>query len=191
MNISRSSSKPSRRVLATLPLAALILAVFVGSALAAATNLVKNGSMEKDANGNGIPNNWTGNGLTPADKRVCNQSYVGSCSFKMVLDGSPKELYQNVTFVGSAGDEFNLSVWTKGKEINSGAGVASIYVYFYLTAGGTDQWAFALPDGTSPWTLRQLTATAGGDYNAMLVGLLSDSAESGKFWFDKVKLVGP
>ena len=72
----------ARRVLRALLLAAIAVALFAGSAVAAGGNLVKNGSFEKDSNGDGIPNSWVGANLTPADKRVCNQSYAGTCSFK-------------------------------------------------------------------------------------------------------------
>src|SRR3972149_4301150 len=107
--------KPNRRVFGTLLLAAFAVALIAGSALAASTNLVKNGSFEKDGNGDGIPNDWNGVNLTLADKRVCNQSKAGSCSFKAVGDGTTKYLYQVIAVSGGSGNEFNLSAWTKGK----------------------------------------------------------------------------
>ena len=56
MNIPRHASAERRATLSFLVLAVLVLAVFVGSALAASTNLVKNGSFEKDSDHDGIPN---------------------------------------------------------------------------------------------------------------------------------------
>ena len=95
---------PTRRVLASLLLAAFGVAALAGSALAA--SLVKNGSFEKDSNGDGIPNNWLGNfNFTPADKRVCNQSHAGTCSFRLVGDGNNKFLSQELAISGIDGDQ--------------------------------------------------------------------------------------
>jgi len=47
-------SKPNRRVFAAMLLMALAVAVIAGSALAATSNLVKNGSFEKDTDGDGL-----------------------------------------------------------------------------------------------------------------------------------------
>ncbi|HLE73111.1 MAG TPA: hypothetical protein VI688_02590, partial [Anaerolineales bacterium] len=64
MSISNHTSHSlgtRRGPLGLLVLAAIILAIFTASAqstLAATANLVKNGSFEKDTNGDGIPNSW-------------------------------------------------------------------------------------------------------------------------------------
>jgi hypothetical protein len=184
------TSKPGRRVFTAL-LLAVILAVLAGSALAAA--LVKNGSFEKDSNGDGLPNNWEGSSLTLADKRVCNQSYAGSCSFKMVGDGTEKQLSQFISISGFEGDQFTFKVWTKGKNIVNGIGAAAVSVQIYYTDGDPpyDYWFFPTPAGTTPWTLHQLTATADRTYDAIAIIFQMYPAVTGKIWFDKVKLVGP
>jgi hypothetical protein len=175
--------------LAALLLATFGVAILAASALAASGNLVKNGSFEKDSNGDGIPNSWNPGGLTPADKRVCNQSYAGMCSFKMIADGGNKTFYTQIAVSGLAGDEFNLSAWTKGKNIVYGAGVTQVVVLFYHTGGGSSESLFDIPEGNSPWTLRQFSgATAAADYNTIVI-TLRVTAGSGKMWLDKVKLV--
>jgi len=175
-----------RAALAAFLLAGLAVAIVAGNALAASTNLVKNGSFEKDSNGDGVPNQWTGINLTPADKRVCNQSKAGSCSFKMVGDGTTKYLYQVIAVSGGSGNEFNLSAWTKGKNITGG--LAYVYVQFNHTGGGDNNVLITIPAGTSPWTLRQEPATAAADFDSITIALQLN-ADSGKVWVDKVKLV--
>ena len=138
-----------------LLLVAIALAVAAGSALAAA--LVKNGSFEKDTNGDGFPNKWAGLNLTAGDKRVCNQSAAGQCSFKMVgngiADGPTKYFLQIVAVSGLDGDEFSLSFWTKGKEIVLGSGgFATVFVQFNWVGGGNNSHYFNTPAGTSAWT---------------------------------------
>jgi hypothetical protein len=187
MNIANFKLRGHR--VGLLVLTALILAVLVGSALAAG-KLVKNGSFERDNNGDGLPNKWAGGGLTAADKRVCNKSYGGSCSFKMVGDDTYKLLTQDIALSGLAGDEFTLSAWTKGKNIVDGGGYAAFNVGFSHTAGGGSfQWVDAMPEGSSPWTLRQLPVTAPENYDSMVVTLVV-VIDSGKVWFDKV-IVAP
>jgi len=183
-------SPPNRPILGALLLAAFAVAVFAGSALAAG-NLVKNGSFEKDSDGDGIPNKWVAGvfGLTLADKRVCNQSKAGSCSFKIVADGTIKQLTQEIVAGGLADNQYNLSAWTKGKTIVYGAGTAQVLVRFNHTDGSNNGWAFEIPAGTSPWTLRQFSpAVAFENFDSITI-ILEISADSGKLWVDKVKLV--
>ena len=175
-----------------LLLVAIALAVAAGSALAAA--LVKNGSFEKDTNGDGLPNKWAGLNLTAGDKRVCNQSAAGQCSFKMVgngiADGPTKYFLQIVAVSGLDGDEFSLSFWTKGKEIVLGSGgFATVFVQFNWVGGGNNSHYFNTPAGTSAWTLRNIPAAqALADYSSISVSFELD-ADSGKLWVDKVELV--
>ena len=187
MNIPRHASAARRATLSFLVLAVLVFAVFVGSALAA--NLVSNGGFETDSNGDGIPNKWgASGGITPADKRVCNQSYAGACSFKMVGDGDYKYLYQEITISGLALDEFTLSARVKGKDLDIGTGLARVRMAIHNTSGGYTNYEFALSEGTSPWNLYQVVGSASGDYDSIFI-YLELIADSGKVWFDKVKLV--
>jgi hypothetical protein len=167
--------------------AALAVAVVVGSALAA--SLVKNGSFEKDGNGDGIPNSWTPSNLTPSDKRVCNQSYTGTCSFKTVGDGTQKHLAQLIDLTGGAGDSFELTFWAKSKAIDLGATgtiVMLVRVYYDETTFAVDQ---DFSPGSSPWTKYVLEITAAEDYGLLVVELFQDDLVGGKLWVDKVKLV--
>ena len=188
--IPKHTSTSSRIALAAVLLAVLALAVLAGSALAAA--LVKNGSFEKDSNGDGIPDNWTPDSLTSSDKRVCNQSHVGACSFKMVGDGDAKFLYQVIDISGLAGDEFTLKAWTKGKNIvEGGIPTARAWIQFNPPGYPDGYYYVFIPPGNTPWTLRQLTVPAPEDYDSVTIGVEVLFTTSGKVWFDKVKLVGP
>jgi len=187
----KQTPQAGRALLPAGLLAALALAILVGSALAA-TNLVANGSFEKDTNGDGIPNKWAGISLTAADKRVCNQSYAGACSFKMVGDGNSKALYQIILISGVSGDQFNLVVWTKGKDIDYGGGNIGWGMYFHNPEDGLWYLGGGLgnsDDGSSPWTLSSLYVSATAPtFDAIKVQLFF-KADSGKAWFDKVKLL--
>ena len=183
----------SSRVLAALlcafGVAALAVAILAGSALAAGSNLVKNGSFEGGTHGNGIPNKWSGTNLTTADKRDCNQSAAGDCSFKMVGNGVSKLFKQEIAVGGLAGDEFTLSAWTKGKDVAFGGGEARVYVYFNHTDGSANSLQFGIPAGTTPWSSRYYSpATASENYDSIRIQI-QFSIDSGKIWVDKVKLV--
>ena len=184
--LARRGPRARRGVLATLLLA---LALIAGSALAAGGNLVKNGSFEGGTHGNGIPNKWSGTNLTNADKRVCNQSAAGDCSFKMVGNGVSKLFKQEIAVGGLAGDEFTLSAWTKGKDVVFGGGEARVYVYFNHTDGSANSLQFGIPAGTTPWSSRYYSpATASENYDSIRIQI-QFSIDTGKIWVDKVKLV--
>jgi hypothetical protein len=186
--VKSQQSTPTRRPIAAgLILAALAVAVLAGSALAAA--LVKNGSFEKDNNGDGIPNKWTTGGpITPADKRVCNQAQEGSCSFKMKADGSEKSLNQTLDISGLANADYTLSLWTKGKDLDLSGGAMRIFLTFAHTGGsGSTVHVIDVPAGSSPWTKRSVTGDSVADFEYINISVTT-FATSGKAWFDQVKL---
>ena len=192
MNITNRVPHSRRRLLPALLLAAFPLAVLAGSALAA--NLVANGSFEKDTNGDGIPNNWGTQDLDLADKRVCNQSYAGSCSFKFTDGGGTtanEAILQIINVSGSAGDTFTLSWWTKTRDLVNGGGYSIVRIYIDHTDGSFDgNESLPLSEGTTNWTKDQFSSQSTEPYDSIRVVIIYTS-EGGKTWFDKVKLVGP
>ena len=184
------SFRSGRRVLSTLLLAALTLVIFAGDTLnAQAYDLtkVKNKSFEKDTNGDGVPNSWTPSNLDPGDKRVCNQAYAGSCSFKLVTDGSIKYIWQETLYSsGPAGIIATLSAWTKGTGL-SGGGDVRVYMYFYYTGGGSDSYGFIIPSGTTAWTYHEASGAATEAFDSMDIYVYIDE-DAGKAWVDQVKL---
>ena len=177
-----------RAGLAALLLAAFAVAVVAGSALAA--NLVSNGSFENDSDMDGIPNKWFPGGLTPADKRVCNQSYAGVCSFRLVGDGGDKTINQVPLPSGNSGDTYTLTFWVKGKEIDNSSPHVYVALYFHHLDGTFDSTFEFVADGTTGWTKHTMSLTATADFDYIIV-LISMDQDNGKAWFDKVKLVGP
>jgi hypothetical protein len=161
--------------------------VLAGSALAA--NLVANSSFEKDSNGDGIPNNWVGHLLTPSDKRVCNQSYVGSCSFKLVGDGTAKSLYQGIPVTGGTGESYKFTFWIKAKYVSSGGDLA---IHFELLhSGGLDADIVeqVVPSGNTAWRKYVLNLTSTESYTQLYAYILAESGSGGVLWVDKVKVV--
>jgi len=186
--LAKGSPRPGRAAFAMWLLAGLAVATLAGSALAAGGNLVKNGSFEKDGNGDGIPNKWGDLGTTGLDKRVCNASAVGKCSFRMVGESVNKFLVQELAISGDASDDFDLSAWTRGKDLDL-TGNAQVIVFFNHTGGGVNQWSIGIPDGTSAWTFRLfIGASSTADFDSISVAIYN-SKVSGKMWVDKVKLV--
>jgi hypothetical protein len=188
MNSSLEAPKIARpTMVASLILAALILALVAGSALAAA--LVKNGSFEKDNNGDGIPNKWGASGsITSADKRVCNQAKAGSCSFKMSADGIEKSIFQTVAVSGFATADHTLALWTKGKDLDLSGGAMRIFLRFnHIGLVGSTNHIIDVPAGSSPWTKRSVTGASSADIESITISVIT-FATSGKAWFDQVKL---
>jgi hypothetical protein len=189
--IVRHPPAAGRAVLKTFLIVTLCFAFLAGSvdgASALTQPTVKNRSFEKDTDGNGIPNNWAKLFPKASDKRVCNQSYAGSCSFKMVGDGDNKKLFQvTLNSSGPAGRHALLSAYTKGKSIVNGGGSALVRVAFNHTDGSGNADYFQLPAGNSAWAFRSIVATATENYSSITIWL-EMSANSGKMWVDSVAL---
>jgi len=81
----------------------------------------------------------------------------------MVGDGNSKALYQIILISGVSGDQFNLVVWTKGKDIDYGGGNIGWGMYFHNPEDGLWYLGGGLgnsDDGSSPWTLSSLYVSA-------------------------------
>jgi hypothetical protein len=170
-----------------------MLAVFIGPQGAQAQGpaydltKVRNKFFEKDSNGDGIPNAWVPTEPNPGDKRGCNQSHSGSCSFKMVGNGTNSFLYRETLFsFGPAGVTATFSAWIRGKEL-IGAGASEVYMVFNHEDGSSNEGYITLTGGSSPWTFREESVVATELFVSMTVGLFTNE-DSGKVWFDKVKL---
>ena len=188
-SLAKYSFKPSRRFLAAVALSALAVAVLAGGALAA-QNHIFNGSFEQ-GNGSSAAG-WSDSGLTSSDGRVCNKSYVGSCSFKFVSDGSYKTLFQYYSVSGNQGDTYALSLWTKVKDVTIGSGTFIYSMRFHHSDGDGEQDGFdgGLTSATFPWIRFHGSDTASDAFDFITVTIIFDP-DAGKAWFDKVKLVGP
>ena len=187
-NVSKHSSKPGARAILVLLLVALAMAMLAGSALAAGGNLVKNASFEGGTHSIGIPNHWDDFSIVIDPKRVCNQSYVGECSLKVFMDGNEKLLQQLIFVGGNDGDTFKLDFWVKRKELVWGSGSLRIGFFFHRPDTSVEPYFYYLNAGTVTWTHFVYFPSATQDFDYMYIHILSD-ADSGKAWFDKVRLV--
>jgi len=185
---AKGNPRLSRATLTVLMLGALILAVLAGSAFAAGGNLVANGSFEKDSNGDGMPNNWADNGSSgPIPRRNCKQSYAGSCSLKFAFDDLNKFVEQNIASGGNSYESYKLTFWVKTKQVVAAGGVIRIDLKL-LPSGGYNY--IYVPEGSATWTKYSITLESTADFTSTYIELLANP-QSGKAWFDKVKLVGP
>jgi len=192
--LARHASPPGRPVIASLLLSAVMLALFAGSALATSGNLVRNSSFERDTDGDGLPNSWTMVGRTSADKRVCNKSYIGMCSFKMMASGgtsTDKWIEQSPAILpGSDGDVYTLTLWVKAKDLVLTSGASWIELDVHQLDGGFDYLQVPIAAGTYGWTLYTVEVITTEDHDTVRI-IIDCEAESGKIWIDKVKLIGP
>jgi hypothetical protein len=185
--VSTSTARPTRFLWA-LVLAALAVAVLAGSALAAA-NLVRNGSFEKDGNGDGEPNSWDRDaslGILP--RRDCNKSYAGACSLKFSLDNQFKYVISsNVVAGGPSGVAYTLYFWAKTKDLVTGISPMQVQLYFHYTDDTNSHFSVNIPQGTQSWQALNVTPISGKTFDYLYVVIESDQ-DSGKVWFDKMKV---
>ena len=145
-----------------------------------------NGSFEQ---GPGIPAPWWANrNLTPKDRRVCKTAHDGSCSFKMLGTTVKKSLRQVVSISGSVGDSFTLSGWSKASNPLRKGGPYCLQARVFHTDGTKENYRACFAKRTHDWQRRQRTFTTVKDYKKIVVYLLY-ARQSGKAWFDHVRLV--
>ena len=186
--LANGSPRRGRAAFAMGLLAGLAVATLAGSALAAGGNLVANGSFEKDSNGDGMPNNWADNGSSgPIPRRNCKQSYAGSCSLKFAFDDLNKFVEQNIASGGNSYESYKLTFWVKTKQVVAAGGVIRIDLKL-LPSGGYNY--IYVPEGSATWTKYSITLESTADFTSTYIELVANP-QSGKAWFDKVKLVGP
>lgn len=150
-----------------------------------ATNLVANGSFEKDGS---IPAPWKGKKLTPKDRRVCNTAYLGSCSFRMVGTKASKSLLQVVRISGSAGDSFTLLGISKARRPLRKGGTYCLEAKVFHTDGTKKRYKACFDKRTHDWEMTFKTFTVAKNYNKFMV-YLCYAKQTGKVWFDDVWLI--
>ena len=148
-------------------------------------NVLENSSFEE---GGPRPDGWTGKSLTLKDKRVCRKARKGSCSFKMVGTRVKKSLMQMLNISGSAGDGFTLSAWSRAKNPSPAGGVYSLQATVFHTDGTKRRYKKRFAKRTHDWQLRKKTFTITKDYSKIVV-FLRYQRQSGKAWFDNVRLI--
>jgi bacillolysin len=135
-----------------------------------------------------VPNYWRGVDITGNDGPDCTTSASGSCSAKMVGNGTVKQINYVGTVNGSAGDDLTFNLWNR----TSGAAGPFFAKAVLVYTDSTQEIFKILPDkGTHGWQEYTLDFTAAKDYDRVRIFLLY-GAGSGTVWFDDVSLtLGP
>jgi hypothetical protein len=131
-----------------------------------------------------VPNWWRGNGLTSSDGPDCSTSATGPCSMEVDGNGTHKQVYFISLVSGSAGDNFNFSLWNKADNSDRPFYTKAVLVYTDTTE---ETFRLIPAKGTHGWARYQMDFTATKDYNRIRVFLVY-SHGSGTVWFDDVSL---
>jgi hypothetical protein len=144
------------------------------------TEVIKNGFFDVF-----IPNWWRGNRLASVDGVDCTTAVTGTCSMKLVGNGTQKQLYFATPLSGSAGDELNFLLLNRAEGSNRPFYTKVVLIYTDAT-----QEIFRLipTKGTHGWALYELDIIATKDYHRLRVFLVY-GAGSGTVWFDDVRLL--
>ena len=120
------------------------------------TNLVRNGSFEKDQNGDGIPDEWHPVGITTTDGLVSTFAHSGQAS--MLIgggEGATKAITQHIEISGEAGEVFRLSAESRSEDTNVDGGPYALTATFIAEDGTVERFEATFPVLTHNW------ATAG------------------------------
>ncbi len=129
-----------------------------------------------------VPSKWSANDLTNADRTSCTRAHTGSCSYKLVGDGSNKALSQSQDFAGKGGDELVFRLWAKAQ--NANGFFARVTIYY---SDKTSEEFIVDVDGTYDWQRFRVPFTAARKYDRVRVTLRTEGG-SGTVWFDDVEV---
>lgn len=156
----------------------------------AAFNLADNSSMERDADGNKIPDQWSTSGnLSAADGLATDNYYVGSSSFKLTGEkGKNKYLKQTIPVSGQANERFTLSGWSKQQGADVNGGYYNLQVAIHHTDGTVD-WtnANSFDKTKTGWQHIATEVTAKKPYQSIDVYYYYYD-QLGTAWFDAMRL---
>lgn len=146
-----------------------------------------NRSFENDSDGDGIPDDWEEGQLTSKDKRDCNVSYTGDCSFRFRGENKSKVLLQDIYIDnGEEDDHLTLTVWAKGQDVPAGETFSAELVIFYNN-GSKDRHTLEFDATKTKWQSATDRSKAKRSYGTLRIRLMYGGT-SGKVWFDNVYL---
>lgn len=157
--------------------------------------LLTNTSFEIDANGDKIPDGWTGKKLT-GDKRKCNKdgkvvSLTGECAFGFkgnANEGSRLQQKPDVSALGlTTGDVLTLTAFVQGKKHTANGGVIQIKVVYENSGLSPDKVKLIPAAGTYAYDDLSSSLTIDGAVASIKV-VLAYSGKSGKMNVDDVTL---
>lgn len=151
-------------------------------------NLLRNGMLEDDDNGDNVPDDWSGTGLGSKDHLYCNPllAHQGLCYFRFKGAAQTKQLVQQLDRSGSAGDHYAFSLYAAGINVT---GSPQLKVQFddSQTIGIDEEYVTPLPTGTYNYTYHFDSYITGVDYDT--VNVIIESGDGGKLGVDDINLV--
>lgn len=156
----------------------------------ALTDVIKNGSFEKDGDNNKIPDLWRVTNTETVDRITNETSSFGPRSFVFNRDSNGQKnewISQTLQGTWPAGQFIELGVHYKGENIALNSNTPSVVLEAHLPDGRVSGAGFALEGGTYGWrSLRQRFYLL---YPSVkLVVKLKAGIGTGKIWFDNVTM---
>jgi hypothetical protein len=149
--------------------------------------VANNRSFEDGSDGDGIPDDWEGSQLTSRDKRDCDVSYTGNCSFRFRGEGKSKVLMQDIYIDnGEEDDRLTLTVWARGQDVPAGETFSAELVIFY-DDGSKERRTLDFDPTKTKWQSATDRGKAKKAYGTLRIRLMYEGTD-GKVWFDNVYL---
>jgi hypothetical protein len=140
--------------------------------------------MAPDA-GRVAPKNWTVEGQTFRDRKVCDAAYSGECSLLMTGGGKPTAFSQEVQVTGAALDRLELLVAGRSdKALPLSIPVATAVVLYQ--DGTREEFVLSAQLGVN-WTSQQLAFEPRKPYTSLLLEL-HPNIGTRSIWLDDVHL---
>ena len=154
-------------------------------------NLLANGMFEDDGDGDHSPDGWTGTSLLGADRLFClpRLAHEGRCYF--LLRGHSartKQLSQEVSRSGGAGDDYTLRVFTGGSTV-TGNPVVRLQFDDLGTVGIEEEFVLPLQLGTYDYLEQTLSVTTTHALGYDVVRVIIEDGLGGGLAIDDVSLV--
>lgn len=113
---------------------------------------IRNGSLEEDADGDGIPDGWEAHGFAPGDGLVDGVAHDGQRSLYLrgALDAE-KRLVQRIALGGEAGERWALSALSRAQGVEAKGGPYAMIVRFLGADGEVEEFAAHFPPFTNDW----------------------------------------
>ncbi len=152
-------------------------------------DLLRNGSFDRDTDGDGLPEGWKPGSLTGQDRLVGNPNlYDGRWALQFTeTPGVAKSITQTLTIAGKAGSTLRLEGFSKADGASLIGGAYQVRAKVFFVDGTTGAFAVNFSRGTHDWQRRVSALTAAQDFNSIEVGARYDD-QTGTAWFDAVHL---
>ncbi|MEW5985103.1 MAG: hypothetical protein AB1791_00550 [Chloroflexota bacterium] len=152
-----------------------------------AGELVHNGSFEADANGDGLPDEWSVSQIMGLIRQDCQLALSGSCSLVVFGVGGPVTIYQSVPQGGQAGDTYTFSLWSAARQA-AATGPLQAGVRIQYRDGSAAYFMTRLNAGSHGWQSRTIQVVAAADYNSLTVYAFTGPLLTGQVYVDNVQL---